>query len=130
MVLVDTSVWIDFFQSSHGDVAARLDSLIRDHNRVVLCGIVLQEILQGIRHPKSFEEVRERLLKFPYIETDRDTWLLAASLYRKLRSNGRTLPPVDLTIAALAISNSLTLFTKDSHFDAVAEISGLRLFEG
>lgn len=130
MVLVDTSVWIDFFQSPKSNAAAQLEALIRGHNRVVLCGIVLQEILQGIRHPESFEQVRERMLKFPYIETDRDTWLLAASLYRKLRANGTTLPPVDLTIAALAIRNSLTLFTKDSHFKAVADISGLGLFEG
>lgn len=130
MVLVDTSAWIDFFQSPQSDVATRLDSLIRNHNRVILCGIVLQEVLQGIKNQKSFELVHERLLKFPYAETDRDTWLLAASLYRDLRSRGTTIPPVDLTIAALAIRNSLTLFSKDGHFKAVAEISRLELLKG
>ena len=52
---------------------------------------------------KSYELVREHLLKFPFLETNRDTWLLAASLYHDLRSKGITLPPVDVTIAAIAI---------------------------
>ena len=128
MVLIDTSIWIDFFQAPESDSAATLELLVRDHNRVTLCGIVLQEVLQGIREPKSFELVRDRLLKFPFIEYQRDTWLLAASLYRDLRAIGITLPPVDVSISAIAIQNDLQLFTRDKHFEEVAKISGLKLY--
>jgi predicted nucleic acid-binding protein len=128
MVLVDTSIWIDFFQSSESKAAIALEALIKDHNRVALCGIVLQEVLQGIRNRKNFELVRERLLKFPYVEANRDAWLLAASLYRDLRAKGITMPPVDVTIAAVAIQNDMSLFSRDAHFDEVAKVSGLKLY--
>ena len=128
MVLVDTSIWIDFFQAPNSESAAVLELLIRDHNRVTLCGIVLQEVLQGIRDPKSFELVRERLLKFPFVECQRDTWLLAASLYRDLRAVGITLPSVDVSIAAIALQHDMQLFTRDRHFAEVAKVSGLKLY--
>jgi predicted nucleic acid-binding protein len=127
MVLVDTSFWIDFFQSPETPTAKALSALITDHNRVVLCGIVVQEILQGIRTEKSYKLVRERLLKFPYVSDDRETWLLAAELYRKLRAKGVTLPSVDVTIAAIAIRHDLTLFSRDGHFETMARHTPLML---
>lgn len=130
MVLVDTSIWIDFFQAPESHTGSTLVSLIKDHNSVALCGIVLQEVLQGIRNQKSFELVRERLLKFPFVEANLDTWLLAASLYRDLRAKGITMPPVDVTIAAIAIQKDMPLFSRDAHFDEVAQVSGLRLYGG
>jgi len=128
MVLVDTSVWIDFFQSPDSFAAAEVEKLVKDHNRVALCGIVMQEILQGIRSKKSYEVVRERLLKFPFVPTNRDTWLLAALLYRELRTKGVTLPSVDVTIAAIAIQNDMQLLTRDTHFESVVPYSALRLY--
>lgn len=128
MVFVDTPVWIEFFRNPETLAADMLAALIRDHNRVALCGIVLQEILRGLRVKKSYELARERLLKFPLLESNRDTWLLAASLYRDLRPQGVTLPPVDVTIAAPAIQNDMPLFTRDNHFESVAPHSRMRLF--
>jgi len=122
MVLVDTSIWIDFFQAPESRSASELVALIKDHNRVYLCGVVLQEVLQGIRN------VRERLLKFPFIEANREIWLQAALLYRDLRSKGITMPPVDVTIAAIAIQNDVSLFSRDVHFEEVAKVSRLRLY--
>ncbi len=128
MVLVDTSVWIDFFQLPEGDASMMLASLIADHNQTVICGIVLQEILQGIRDAKSYERTRQRLLALPFVETNRETWLLAASLYRDLRSLGVTLPSVDVTIAAIAIQNNFQFYSRDAHFETVAIYSTLRLY--
>ncbi len=128
MVLVDTSIWIDFFQAPESQAASALELLIKDHNRVALCGIVLQEVLQGIRDQRSFELIRERLLKFPFTECERETWLIAASLYRDLRAFGITLPSVDVTIAAIAIQHDMQLFTRDRHFSEIAKISRLKLY--
>lgn len=130
MVLVDTSIWVDFFQAPESHTGSALVSLIKNHNSVALCGVVLQEVLQGVRNQKSFELVRERLLKFPFVEANMETWLLAASIYRDLRAKGITMPPVDVTIAAIAILNDLPLFSRDAHFEEVAQVSGLRLYGG
>jgi predicted nucleic acid-binding protein len=128
VVLVDTSVWIDFFQSNNSSHTEALEGLIRDNNRAVICGIVLQEILQGIKDDKSYETTRERLSKLPFIGTGKEIYIYASSLYRILKRKGITIPSVDTTIAAIAIFNGLSLFTRDEHFKVMVRYSELKLY--
>jgi predicted nucleic acid-binding protein len=128
MVLVDTTVWIDFFQHPASQNADKLEKLIRGFNQAALCGIVLQEVLQGIKDSKSFATTKERLQKLPYLDMGKDVYLAAAILYRSLRSKGVTVPSTDTAIAALAILNRIPLFTSDEHFSIIAEHSRLKLY--
>ncbi len=128
MVIVDTSIWIDFFQDSESVYQEKLETLIRDNNKAVISGIILQEILQGIKDNRICEITKQKLSILPFINTNKETYLHASLLYRILRSKGITVPPVDATIAAIAIQNKMPLFTKDEHFKAVAKYSVLRLY--
>ena len=128
MVLVDTSIWIDFFQHPVSPQADRLEDLIREHNRAVLCGIILQEVLQGIRDGRSHAATKDRLTKLPYLDMGKEAYLAAASLYRSLRAKGVTVPSADTSIAALAIINHIPLYSKDEHFGIIAEHSSLALY--
>ncbi|MCL4536223.1 MAG: PIN domain nuclease [Nitrospirae bacterium] len=128
MVLVDTSIWIDFFQNNDSIHAQTLDGLIRDNNRAVICGVVLQEILQGIKDNNSYELTKERLSRLPFLDANKETYIYASSLYRTLRRKGITVPSVDTTIAAIAVLNRIPLFTKDEHFKTIARYSELKLF--
>ncbi len=128
MVLVDTSIWIDFFQNNDSFHAKTLDNLIRDSNRAVICGVVLQEILQGIKDHTSYELTKERLLRLPFLDANKETYIYASSLYRTLRRKGVTIPSIDTTIAAIAVLNRIPLFTKDAHFKAIERYSELKLF--
>jgi predicted nucleic acid-binding protein len=128
VVLIDTSIWIDFFQHPVSPHADRLEDLIREHNRAVLCGIVLQEVLQGIRDSKSHAATKERLTKLPYLDMNKEIHLAAASLYRSLRAKGITVPSADTSIAALAIINHIPLYSKDSHFNIIAKYTRLELY--
>ena len=109
MVLVDTSVWIDFLQYPESIHSKKLEWLIKDHNRVIICGIILQEILQGIRDEKSFRSAKNRLSKLPFVYTDKNTYFYASS-------------------AAIAKLNKFPLFTKDDHFEVIANHLGLKLY--
>lgn len=128
MVVVDTSVWIDFFRNPAEEGNGRLEELIRDRNRAAICGIILQDILQGIREQKSYELTRQRLLFLPFLDANREVHLLAASIYRDLRKKGVTVPSTDAAIAAVAIHHEFSLFTRDGHFAEIARHSKLRLF--
>jgi predicted nucleic acid-binding protein len=128
MVLVDTSIWIDFFQHPVSPHTAMLEDLIKEHNRAVLCGIILQEVLQGIRDNKSYTATKERFTKLPYLDMSKETYLAAASLYRSLRAKGITVPAADTSIAALAIFNNIPLYTKDGHFNIIAKHTRLELY--
>lgn len=128
MVLVDTSVWIDFFQGDDSLYAKTLEGLIKDSNRAVICGVILQEVLQGIKDHTTYELTKERLLKFPFLDTNKETYIFASFLYRNLRRKGITVPSIDTTIASIAILNRIPLFTKDEHFKTIARHSELKLF--
>ena len=105
-----------------------LEELIREHNQAVLCGIILQEVLQGIRDNKSHAATKERLTMLPYLDMSKEIHLAAASLYRSLRVKGITVPSADTSIAALAILNRIPLYTKDDHFNIIAKYTKLELY--
>lgn len=129
MVLVDTSIWIDFFQHPESIYNEKIEMLIRDNNRAVICGVILQEILQGIKDSKNYIITKNRLSRLPFINTNKETYLYASYLYRILRSEGITIPSMDVTIATISIENKIPLFTKDTHFGIIARYSDLKLYE-
>ena len=126
MVLVDSSVWIGFLNGSEEDVE-ELNDLLSPVNRVVICGPVLQEILQGIRSDKKREKVKQMLLNLPFLESTADHFIMAAGIYARMRKKGITVPQVDALIAAHAVMDNLALVTRDRHFDLIAAGSDLRL---
>lgn len=125
MVVVDTAVWVDFFRGRNEPVRAALRELIRGH-QAVLTGIVLAEVLQGIRTQGEVDSVRNEFASLHYYETARDTWSRAGSLSGQLRQKGLTLPLSDLIIAVLAMENGAEAFTTDPHFE---KIPGLKLYK-
>lgn len=127
MVLVDTSVWIEFFKDKPKFVK-KLTNLIKEENQVCFCGIVLQEVLQGIKDKKNYNLAKNILLKFPFLGTNKKTYLLAAEIYRDLRKRGVTVPSIDTTIAAIALENNLPIFTTDKHFSLIAKHTKLILY--
>lgn len=127
MVLVDTSIWINFFRNPSAPGNETLEGLIKGQNRVAICGIILQEILQGIRDQQSFDTTRQRFFFLPFLEAGREVHILAASLYRDLRRTGVPVPSTDVLIAAIAIHNCLQLMSGDKHFLDIAAHSDLQL---
>lgn len=128
MILVDTSVWVDFLAKPAASSDVTLEKLIRGRNRVAICGTILQEILQGIKAQSSYEATRQRLLFLPYLQAGREVHLLAASLYRDLRKKGVTVPSTDALIAAVAMHYGFPILSADRHFSVIAAHSPLQLF--
>ncbi|MBI2193440.1 MAG: PIN domain nuclease [Planctomycetes bacterium] len=129
MILVDTSVWIDFFRGAHSRERQTLRRLIEDDVDLSITEIILTEILQGIQGDADFEKVRDYLLEFPIYEPKGvETYLKAAVIHRSCRKRGKTIRrTVDCIIAAICIQNDLLLFHKDSDFDLIEAYAGLRV---
>lgn len=129
-VLVDTSVWADFFNGHPSPEATVLARLIEDEEDIVTCGLVLAEFFQGIRHRKTIPKL-ERLFREMACLRPRepDTYLDAASLYRDLRARGITVrSTVDCVIVRLAAENDALILAKDRDIRLVVEsgLSGAR----
>ncbi|MBI5236919.1 MAG: PIN domain nuclease [Deltaproteobacteria bacterium] len=131
MILVDTSVWIDFFRGADTSGRKALHKLIEDEEDICTTEIILTEILQGIKRDVDFKKVKGYLLGFPiYCPDGLDTYLRAAGIYRHCRKRGKTIrKTIDCIIAAIAIENSLTLFHNDRDFEQIAECSELKVLK-
>lgn len=121
LVLLDTSVWIDFF-NHRPSVVGQIAALA---SRVAVCGVVKQEVLQGCRDAGAFAKVNAALSTFHYLPEQPEDFVAAARFYSALRKHGVTLPPQDCLVASVAIRNKALLHARDRHFK---EFAGLRLF--
>jgi hypothetical protein len=127
LILVDTSVWIDYLSRSPGPGGRELHRLIFDGEPLALTGIVVTEVLQGVT--RDARQVEAFLLLFDLIEPrGLETYVAAAAVHRLARTRGIALSTVDALIAALAIEVNAALFSLDQDFVRVASITGLQLY--
>ena len=120
-VIVDTCIWIEYFKGL-SETKEALSTLIIE-NSLFLCGIVVYELFQGIKNPKEREMIKSDFKALPYLEMNLTTWERAANLSLSMRNRGLTLPPSDLFLASLAIENKCMVFTKDTHFYKIPDVS-------
>ena len=130
MVLIDSSVWINFFNGSETESVQTLEDLIAAEEDVCISGYILTEVLQGFRDDRSFETVRRQLLKLTIFDLNvPDSYIKAAQLYRRCRKQGITIRrTADCIIAQSAIENKLFLLHDDADFDKIAEVCSLKIY--
>lgn len=118
MVIVDTTVWVDYFQGARNPETDWLHAEL-ERQRLGLTDIILCEVLQGVRDDLSAKEVERALAKFEVFETGgvalaRD----AARNYRTLRSRGHTVrKTIDCLIATFCLREQHSLLHRDRDFD-------------
>lgn len=128
MILVDSSVWIDYFNGRRTPQTDFLDAALS--TEVILVGdLILAEVLQGFRDDSEFEEAREALDQLQQVSiVSRETALASASLYRQLRKRGISVrKTIDCLIAAYCIGSQCQLLHSDHDFAPFEEHLGLQV---
>lgn len=127
-VLIDTSVWISFFNRMENPQVTYLKKGIQEDQPFYLCPIIIQEILQGVRSDKAYENVKDSLLAFPVPQWDPiEASIAAAQLYRTLRKKGITIRKSnDCLIAAFAQQFDLAVLHIDRDFSIMADQAIIR----
>jgi len=127
MILVDSSVWVDYFRGTQTPETERLDALL-GLEPVAIGDLILAEVLQGFASDREFEQGRKLLSAFPLIDlVGKDIAVLAASNFRTLRARGITIrKTIDTLIATSCIEHDLSLLYSDRDFDPFVEHLGLR----
>lgn len=117
MILVDTSVWIDYFNGVKNKQTEWLDNALGEEV-IVMGDIILAEVLQGFKRDTDFRRARELLLDFPLIDLiGREVAVKSAVNYRSLRKKGHTVrKTIDVLIATSCLHHSLTLLHNDKDF--------------
>jgi predicted nucleic acid-binding protein len=127
VILVDSSVWIDYFRGIQSSQTDRLHALLG--NEPIATGdLVLVEVLQGFGSAKDFNQGKRLLTSLPIVElVGGDIAIQAANNFRKLRSLGISVrKTIDTLIATSCIEKGLALLYSDKDFDPFVEHLGLQ----
>lgn len=130
MIVVDTTVWIDYFQGAGSPEDLHLQRLIAAGRSLALTDLNFCEILQGIGEDADFERTRRALLLYPILRMEQlATFEHAALIYRTCGRRGLTvMKTIDCLIAALCIAEDVELFHKDADFDVIARVAPLKFY--
>lgn len=130
MILVDTSVWIDFLTGKDSPQARAITSLVKGREDICICGIVLTEVLQGIRDNKEYKKTEAVLSELIFLPMTQEIFLLAASIYRICRSRGITIRnSTDCMIAATCIQHGVGILHNDRDFDSISTQVSLQIVD-
>lgn len=118
MIVVDSSVWIDYFTGKNTPAAEKLDSLLGDE-LVAIGDLMLTEVLQGFRADRDYRQARKLLLSLTVLNiVDTAVALKSAANFRALRRKGITVrKTIDAIIATYCIENRLALLHSDKDFE-------------
>ena len=109
-------------------LVALLESSIDQRVDLCLCGVILTEVLQGILDDEQHKRTESILSSLTTLPMDQSTFLLAANIYRTLRSRGITMRnSVDCVIAAVCIEGRAHLLHSDGDFDHIADVFDLQV---
>ena len=127
MILVDSSVWIDYFRGTATPEAEKLDELLGTE-LIAIGDLILAEVLQGFDSDRAFAQARHLLASLVIVDLGGPAIALqAAKNFRKLRALGVTVrKTIDTVIATRCIANGLPLLYSDRDFDPFVEHLGLR----
>ena len=124
MILVDTSVLIDYLKNIDNAYTKAIDRVIDKNIPYGICEYVYLETLQGSKDQKGFDKLKDYLGSLPFYELKlgKESFERAALINMKCRKNGIAIrSTIDLLIAEISIENKLYLLHKDSDFDNIAK---------
>ena len=126
MVLVDTTVWIDFFCGRPLAHVKAFENLLAQRRDICICGIILTEVLQGIRKDSEFIKTKYLFNSLIFLPMNYSTFIKSAEIYRFLRQKGITIrKPVDCMIASVALENDIPLLDNDRDFEPIEQYLGM-----
>lgn len=128
MILVDSSVWIDYFRGTRNEQTDILDTLLSSEP-VGVGDLMLAEVLQGFASERDFNQAKQVLLSLQQVEIGgTELAVQAARNFRTLRLHGVTVrKTIDALIATRCIESDLLLLHSDRDFDAFEKHLGLRV---
>jgi predicted nucleic acid-binding protein len=128
VILVDSSVWIDFFRGTNTPQTERLEELLTIET-LTIGDLILTEVLQGFNNNKDFNDARRELTRLDVIELGgAEVAIKAAQNFRTLRKLGFTIrKTIDTVIATRCIEDGYALLHNDSDFEPFVKHLGLRV---
>jgi predicted nucleic acid-binding protein len=124
-VLPDTCAWIDFFRGNDSPLTVAVEQSLLN-TVTVTCGIVVTELLQGVKSPREEALILNAFQALTHLEMTRDLWIKAGKLAARMRQQGQILPLSDIIIAVTALEHGCAVLTIDRHFDSIPGLTVIK----
>lgn len=130
MILVDSSVWIDYFNGNQSSQTDWLDSSL-GNTPIIIGDLILTEVLQGFQNDRDFKIAKDLLSGISFVSMGGQAIAVESAMnYRYLRKKGVTVrKTIDVIIGTFCIHNQLILLHCDRDFDPMVEFLGLKIIE-
>lgn len=131
MILVDTSVLIQFFKGIHSEGAKRFSIVLQREIPFGINSLIFQEVLQGAGSEREYFILKKYLetQRFYHLKDPVDSFARAAKIYLDCRKKGITIrSTIDCLIAQTALENDLLLLHEDSDFDLMSKVIPLKFY--
>ncbi len=125
-ILIDTSVWIEYFREKSSPIAEKVDQILGE-DEVCIPKIVIAELMQGAKSEKELSVVRDFLDAFTIIDQKSDTWTQAGNLSYDLKKKGKKIHLLDCYIAIIAQEFRCKIFTLNRHFKEIQKVTDISL---
>ena len=114
-ILIDTSVWIEYFRSKSSSVAQKVDRFL-EKDEIYVPKIIIAELMQGSKSTKELSIIEDFFDAFHIIDQKEDSWIKAGSLSYKLKKKGKNINLFDCYIAVIAQEYGCIIFSLNRHF--------------
>jgi len=127
-ILIDTSVWINFFRDKTPTFSQKVDEFL-SKNEIYVPKIVVAELIQGSKSDREVMAVKEFLEAFHIIDQKEDTWIKAGELSYRLKRKGKRVNLADCYISIIAEEYGCQIFTLDEHFKDIKTVTEIELVD-
>ncbi len=128
MYIIDTSVWIDFFNGKLSDLLKNQVISYIENDEIYFNGIILSELLIGTKNTNEKNFIQNNFDGFIYLPFELDDFKRLSKYGNKFLRKGITIPLTDLLIFYHTVENNLTLLTKDKHFKLIQKTKKFELW--
>lgn len=128
MILIDTSVWIEYFRATGSSAAVEVRRLLSEQpHEVATCEAIVMEILSGAANDDGHAKLEQLMNGLPSLRIDDDIdFRVAADIHRAARTAGQTIRSLnDCLIAAVAIRHGARIMHRDRDFDVITAMTSL-----
>jgi tRNA(fMet)-specific endonuclease VapC len=117
-ILVDTSVWIDYFKGKPSLSLKKVDEILSKHE-VYVPKVVIAELIQGSKSEREVSIIEDFVDAFNIIDQREDSWIKAGKLSYNLKKKGKNVHLTDCYIAVIAQENGCRILSLDVHFKEI-----------
>ena len=125
-VLIDTSIWIEYFQNRSRVLSKRVDEYL-SQSKVFVPRVVIAELIQSSRSTKETSVIERFIEAFNIVDQNEETWIKAGHLSHQLKKEGENVHLIDCYLAVIAKDNDCHILTLDRQFEDIRKIIDIQL---